>query len=189
MKIEVNGNMATIYTPYNANFVSAIKKVGGAKWQSDKKAWAVPTAAVEAVREIMRNVYGEDDTPDASERITVRLTFEQGLSTWHGDVTLLGKCISHAYGRDSGATVGQDVAFIKGGPDSGGSVKNWTSIVEQGSVAILSNVPRSLYESTTLPEGVIAEIVEVVIPDREALIAERERLIKRIAEIDELLKK
>ena len=32
LKITVENGTANIYTPYNAEFVAAIKKLGGAKW-------------------------------------------------------------------------------------------------------------------------------------------------------------
>lgn len=42
MKIEIVDTKAYIYTPYNAEFVKAIKGIGGARWNRDKSAWATP---------------------------------------------------------------------------------------------------------------------------------------------------
>ena len=33
MKITIENERAYIYTPYNPNFVSAIKNIGGRKWE------------------------------------------------------------------------------------------------------------------------------------------------------------
>lgn len=50
------GTQTAVYTPYNASFVSAIRKIGGARWDAEGKAWMVPTASLPQVREIMRNI-------------------------------------------------------------------------------------------------------------------------------------
>lgn len=186
MKIEIVDTKAYIYTPYNAEFVKAIKGIGGARWNRDKSAWAIPADYADQAREIMRRVYGEDDRPDCGERVDVRLTFDSSVSEWQSAVTIYGKTISRAYGRDSGARCGDDVAFVEGQPESGGSVKNWTSVVPQGSIVVLHNVPATLLDQP-LPKGVRAERLEERKSNRDALMAEKQRLLERIAEIDNLV--
>lgn len=188
MKIEIIESSAYVYTPYNANFVTRIKTVGGAKWDGAKKAWKVPANTVDEVRAIMREIYGETDEPEAVEKVNVRLTFISEFSPLRAPVTLLGKTIATAYGRDSGARVGSGVTFINKSPESGGSVKNWHTVIPEGSVCVLHDVPASLVTADNLPECVSFEI-EARRPEIERidLIAERERLLARIAEIDKLL--
>ena len=186
MKIEIVDTKAYIYTPYNAEFVKAIKGIGGARWNRDKSAWAIPTDCVDLAREIMQRVYGEDDRPDCGERVDVRLTFDSSVSEWQSAVTIYGKTISRAYGRDSGARCGDDVAFVEGQPESGGSVKNWTSVVPQGSIVVLHNVPTAML-AQPLPAGVRVERLENQKINRDALMAEKQRLLERIAEIDNLV--
>lgn len=181
------GTQTAVYTPYNAAFVSSIRKIGGAKWDAEGKAWMVPTASLPQVREIMRNIWGEDDQLDTSKRVTVRLTFREICSAECRPVEILGKTVSRAYGRDSGARPGDDVAFEAGGPRSGGSAKNWRSVVEEGSVAILRNVPETMLDKAELPEGVTMEIIQDSGIDRAALMAEKEKLLARLAEIESLL--
>ena len=67
MKIELNNEMLEVYTPYNANFVSMIKGIEGRKWNPDKKCWTVPESEIESVRDIMKDVYGYDDTTQPQE--------------------------------------------------------------------------------------------------------------------------
>lgn len=186
MKIEIVDTEAYIYTPYNAEFVKAVKGIGGARWNREKSAWTIPAECAEQAREIMRRVYGEDDRPDCGERVDVRLTFDSGVSEWQSAVTIYGKTISRAYGRDSGAVCGEGVAFVVGKPESGGSAKNWTSVVPQGSVVVLHNVPASLLENPA-PEGVTVERLGKQQIDKDALLLEKKRLLERIAEIDKLL--
>lgn len=183
-----NGTQTAVYTPYNASFVSAIRKIGGARWDAEGKAWMVPTASLPQVREIMRNIWGEDDRMDTVKRVSVRLTFHEICSAECRPVEILGKTISRAYSRDSGARPGDDVAFEAGGPASGGSVKNWRSVVEEGSVVVLSSVPETILDEAALPCGVTMEIIEGDnFENRSALIEEKEKLLARLAEIENLL--
>lgn len=182
------GTQTAVYTPYNASFVSAIRKIGGAKWDAEGKAWMVPTASLPQVREIMRNIWGEDDRMDTVKRVSVRLTFADECTEWHGPVEIFGKVLSSATGRDSGARVGEDVFYTAGGPASGGSVKNWRSVVEEGSVVVLSSVPETILDEAALPCGVTMEVIEDDnFETRSALIDEKEKLLARLAEIEKLL--
>lgn len=186
IKIDTIDDRAYIEAPYNANFVAAVKQIGGASWDRGRRAWSIPDVAIDQAREIMRRVYGEDDRPSAEPKVSVKLIFGNEVSKRHAPVTILGKSIASAWGRDSGARVGDDVVFVEGKPQSGGSVKNWYSVVPEGCVVVLHNVPRAALQME-LPEGVTAEVLESKGPDRAALEAERERLLARLAEIDQLL--
>ena len=183
MKIIVENNKARVYTPYNQEFVKAIKNIGQAKWQD--RAWVVPANMVDAVRAIMMDIYGETDI-STSAKVDVKLTFAEDVDEYQGAVTIFGKTIARAYGRDKKVDVGDDVAFIKGAPQATGSVKNWYTRVPEESVCIVSNVPETMLNEE-LPEGVTAEVLKKTV-DRKALEEEKERLLARIAEIDSLLK-
>ncbi len=185
MKIEVKNGIANVYTPYNPDFAKKIKGIGGAKWNGSEKYWSVPETSVEAVREIMNDVYGYSDIKE-NETVTLKITFKEAVYSSRSDVVFFGKVLAHAYGRDSGARIGDDVAYISGGATSGGSVKNWDSVVEEGSVVILSNVNKNVYEKAEIEYDVTVEVLETK-ANKQNLLEEKERLLKRIAEIDKLL--
>ena len=184
--VKIQDGTAFLYTPYNPNFVAAIKKIGGARWNSSERAWTIPAYAIEDARTIMRKVYGECDLPNDSPKVTVKLSFSEKVVEYCGPVTIMGKIIASAKGRDSGASVGDDVVFIEGSPESGGSRVNWTTVVPSGSVVVLHGVPSEILEEK-LPEGVTFEVISESKPDRAALLRERERLLARLAEIDKEL--
>lgn len=144
MQIVMTEKHACIFTPYNPDFVERIKKIGNAKWKSNF--WLIPAEAVDAAREIMRDVYGYDDTME-NDTVNLRLTFLEEVSAEKSSVTCFAKVLAHAFSRDSGARIGDDVAFIKGGGKSGGSAKNWRTIVEKGSIAMLYRVNRNIYNA------------------------------------------
>lgn len=191
MKITVTlqNEHALVKSPYSADYVARIKRIGGAKWNASEKGWLVPKDALDIAREILREVYGEDDQSGAVEKVDVKLTVSQELSELHRDVTLLGRCLSHASGRDSGAIIGDGVSYLAGNATSGGSVKNWRSVVVADSIIVLTNVPCSLINDAVLPDGVTAEIIKKHDADKNALTKEKEQLLARLADIDKLLSK
>ena len=182
MKITIIDTAAYLDTPYNPEFVSQIKNIGGARWDSSRREWKIPAACVEQAREIMRRVFGECDLPDETRRVNVKLTFSESIcGNTRESLIIFGKQIARAYGRDSGAVVGGDVSFIDG------SRANYYARVPAGAVALLRNVPESILHED-LPDGVTYEIMpEEAAPNREALLAEKARLTARLAEIDKLL--
>lgn len=70
----------------------------------------------------MQNIYGFTDITE-NETLSLKVSFNEAAHEWHSDVILFGKTLAHATGRNSGARVGDDVAYIKGEAVSGGSLK------------------------------------------------------------------
>lgn len=184
MKIDIKDSTAYVYTPYHPGFVKDIKTIGKARWDSVDKCWTVPAATVDRVREIMMEVYGETDLPDVSKRVTVRVQFLEEVERECEPLVLFGKIIATAYNRDSGARPGDDVVLIDGELKSGGSWKYWKTIVSEGTVVEVYDVPEAaLWDGNWFTY----EIVEKKGIDREALEAEKKKLLARLAEIEALL--
>lgn len=191
MKIEIRDSKASVYTPYNAEFVKRIKQIGGAKWNGGQRCWTVPADTVDIVRGIMTDVYGETDIPDGGKKLRLRVTVLTDIEEYTAPVSFFGKNLASARGRDSGAIVGDGVSLERGEIDSSGSARNWTSRVKEGAVFVLSDVPESLYERDKDAEQWGNRIFDVKIIegkiDRTKLEAEKAALLARIAEIDRLL--
>ena len=187
MKItNIENGKIRIDTPYNPEFVAKVK-TAGARWNPTVKAWEADERSAETVREIMREVYGQDDLP--VELVDVVVTLTGSIWSDRAPVTLFGRTIATAWGRDSGARVGDKVSFSKGGADSGGSAKNWLTIVKEGSVFTIYDVARSAVESKIGWQDDsygTYEIREKADP-KKALKEEKEALLKRLAEIEKLL--
>lgn len=190
-EIEIKDGQAYLTTPYNPVYVQRIKQLG-ARWDASSKRWRINAQSVDAARKIMREIYGEDDQKQ-DEKVTVIATFSETQSALCNSYCLFGKTIARAYGRDTGAQVGEEAAFIERAPRSGGSIKNWETVIPAGSVVEIYNVPRKFVEqeiesNKSQDNGISFEIKEESCKiDRAALSAERERLLLRIAEIDKLL--
>lgn len=179
IRIENTGAWANIYTPYNKEFIREVKKIGGAKWNGKARCWSIPAYSVDKCREILLDVYGYDDSP--VETTTVRVRILEDMTEIKDSVKIFGKTVARAYGRDSGSKVGEDVVLVSGKIDSGGSIENWVSVIEKGSIVELHNVP--------VPAIKPSDKYEIIKEDNKGeLLKERDRLVARIAEIDMILK-
>ena len=186
--IEVLGEKSKITSPYNPDFISKVKALGG-KWSPFDKTWVVSSEILEDVRYAMMSIYGRDDRVP-SETVDVLITFNEDVSTHCGPVVMFGQVVAYAFGRDSGARVGDNASFIEGHPESGGSMKNWYTVVPAGCVVKMIKVPKVLYDGfnpETCPSGVSVELLDSKL-DKEALLQEKESLIKRLNEIEILLR-
>lgn len=190
IQVEIKNGKAYIASPYNVEFVRRIKLSGG-KWSAASKRWYVPEPALPAVRAMMAEVYGETDEGPASEYVTLVIKWLEDDCVTCGPVTLAGRVIASAWGRDSGAKPGTNVSFIVGSPASGGSVKNWQTRVPEGCVVEIYYVPLSKAQEivNNHPARMEVSIKGAPVIDKDALKAEREQLLKRVAEIDALLEK
>ena len=70
IKVAVKDGKAELYTPYNADFVKAIKALGGARWNASKRCWTISEDMLTQAREIMMDVYGHTDE-EQSETVEV----------------------------------------------------------------------------------------------------------------------
>lgn len=192
ISIRTEADKAYISSPYNPEFVKEIHSIGSAKWHAATKEWQVPVESLEDAKQVLRKVYGTDGSENIEPKVTVKLTIDDDVDL--GDIqsidnelvmTLFGREIMSARGRDSGVKVADGVT-VKGKYKPGGSMKYPTIEFGKGTEIIVYNVPESLAKKTKVKHATV-EIVSKPKVDRQALLDEKERLLKRIAEIDKLL--
>jgi len=187
MKItQLENGLIAIDTPYNKEFIARIKGVG-AKWNPTRRVWEADARTIETVRDIMRDVYGQDDMPQELVDVKVKVG-DQDIYEDKGAVVIFGRTIATAWGRDTGARVGDGVVLESGKVTSGGSMKNWRTIIKAGSVLTVYDVPKQAVEKGL---GWVDwyGTYEVVGKDdpKAALLAEKAALMERLAEIERLL--
>nr|DAY65120.1 MAG TPA: HepA-related protein (HARP) [Caudoviricetes sp.] len=192
ISIRTEADKAYISSPFNPEFVKKIHSIGSAKWHAATKEWQVPVESLEDAKRVLRDVYGTDGSENNEPKVTVKLTVLDDCDL--GDIqsidnelvmTLFGREIMSARGRDSGVKVADGVT-VKGKYKSGGSMKYPTIEFGKGTEIIVYNVPESLAKKAEVKHATI-EIVSEPKIDRQALLDDKERLLKRIAEIDKLL--
>lgn len=196
VSIETEDQALIVRSPYNTGFIAEARKLAG-KWDARREAWVFDVRNTGKVREALRFWYGTDgeSPPDT---VSVRLWVDGSCGC--GPIVWQGRILARAFGRDSGAKLGEGVVVEDGGFTSGGSIKNWDTTTKStkdlqghscGAVVVLHDVPRHFAESDDRESLIVHK--EIIVPeappaiDAEALRAERARLTDRIAEIDRQL--
>lgn len=186
VKMTDGSEKLKLSSPYHPDLPARAKALGG-KFSGEKKAWYFDVRDEARVRQLAVEIYGTDG--ETSETVTLRVTFPQGWREAKDAVFVAGRCLARAYGRDSGAKLGAGVVLLKGDIDSGGSMRNWVTHIDPGSVFEIRDVPRQAAEGAVQisSEAMQVEIVDSRVALLEALRAERDRLMARVAEIDAML--
>lgn len=121
----IEGSICTLqHDRYNTQLVVRAKELGG-KWDAETKTWVFSDLVAAEVEEL--DALYNDDT------IIIDITAQRNICEGRGPVTFCGYVIARAFGRDSGAKLGDDVAQISGRIFSSGSMKNWATEIESGS--------------------------------------------------------
>ena len=181
INVETRENRLFVYTPFSREFVNDIKaSVNGARWNPSEKAWTVPVEAEETVYALLANHYGyRKDSND----ITIIITALKRLVGEQDSVRFAGIPVARATGRDSGARVCENVIHIEGSFGSGGSVKNWTTEVKEGSRFKLMDIPESVLENVDRERWEFTIVEEK--SAKEKLIERKKALLEELALIEE----
>lgn len=192
ISIRVQDDKAYIKSPFNRDFIHKIHSIGDAQWESDTREWSVPTDNLEDVKQMLRDVYGTDGSENNEPTVTVKLTATDNVDLTEiqsidepTNMVIFGRPILSARGRDNGVKVEKGVT-VRGKYKSGGSTRYPTVVFDKGAEIIIKNMPESQAKRLKL-KYMTTEIISEPKIDRQALLAEKERLLKRIAEIDQLL--
>lgn len=186
VKVVRENKKLKVFSPYNSGLPREAREIGG-KW--DGEAWVFDIRNEEMVKDLYMDVYGQYDKP--VDLVSIKLTAERDVWADRDSIYFAGRKIVSAWGRDTGAKTGDGVALQKGVINSGGSMKNWTTELDKGSVLIIHDVPASLVEPyIENPEkdgDFKVEILGPVTKTKEDLLTEKKALEKRLSEIEKEL--
>lgn len=117
--------------------------------------------------------------------VSVKVLFDESRCVSQGPFVMLGRVLASAVGRDSGAKLGDGVRLRDGRVRSGGSIKNWLTVIDEGTELVVHDVPEAMADTyvkgTRTKTGVRVEFMpSVAVADAAGLAAERERLAARI---------
>ena len=195
IKLSQTADSVAVKSPYDSDFVAAARSIGG-KWDREQGLWVFPSNLIDEVRQIMMANY---HTTGESPEVKLKVTVSAEISGYTAPAYIGPVPVAQAWGRDGGAKPLNGACFIKGKPRSGGSIKNWYTIIPEDSEFTI-RVPGDLAEylinehqdTQSIEIGYYSEdnTADKQMPSPEtvdALIAERQRLMDRIAEIDNIL--
>jgi len=136
IKDESQQRRVTLKADKNSLLIADCKRLGGT-WDKEQAAWTFPNFVASEVRQL--------DELYNSQPATIELTAKEEIREYGSDIEFAGLQLCRAFGRDSGARIHADVALISGYATSGGSVKNWATILDEGAVLRLQ-IPSKLLE-------------------------------------------
>ena len=185
METNIVDGKFIVKTQYNPRWNNPAKNLGG-KWNSSDKAWEFDARDEDRVRGLLQQIYGEGKDAIADlDTVTVQATFEKYDSKDCKGFYTCGRLVAYACSRDSGARLGAKVILLKGNFNSGGSWKNWITTVASNTVVEIKDVPRNALE--LLGDADVIEIIDSSKDNLDILIAEKNKLLNRISEIDSIL--
>lgn len=186
VQIKIQNDNILVEAPYNTDFIAEARKLNG-KWDGATKAWKFDIRDESRVREICLNVYGNDGL--AKNLCTLKVIFPNSEYADKGPIEICGRPIARAFGRDSGAKLCEGIVLLNGNFISGGSMKNWITTVNGGTTVLVRDFPKSKAEEliSQNPEKYSIQD-ETPIVNKDELLKEKQRLLDRLAEIENLLK-
>lgn len=174
-----------VESPYCPEFVDGARTLNGS-W--DKRTWTFDVRDEERVRALCVSVYGTDGSDADKPTLTIHVPL-QDKDGWAQAVYVSGHRLAFRLHRDDRPRLPEGVRVIAGGfAPSGGSNANPRLEVQPGTVLEWRDVAQGT-ALKTLAERPGATLVDGADNARTALEDERSRLLARLAEIDEQLKK
>jgi hypothetical protein len=183
VKVVTTGTTTTLHSPYDPTLPSKARAIGG-RWNGAAKAWQFDARDEPRVRELAIEVYGSDGS-DGSDTGQPTVTVRVPVTGVDDEFRVAGRRLAHRPGRDDAVRLAPGVVIVTGGfSPSGGSVKNPRLEEDEGTVLEVRDVP-ALQAQRMVAEAGGGEILGDAA--HAALIAEREQLLARLAEINAIL--
>lgn len=191
IKISKNDDKTiSVDCPYHPDTPKLFRNVGG----KFDKVWVFDERDGDRVKNILEDIFGTHDS-DSCVKVDVRLAFDEEIYAAKDALYLAGRQIARATGRDSCARIGEGVIVIEGkAPYSGGSAKNWATIVNPGTVLEIRDLPKAAADKLagSPPSGLTVSIAreapeQEACVDVEALKLRRAELLSELAEIEALI--
>lgn len=183
VSFEIKNDRLYIETPYDRDFISEVKKIGG-RWDRDARMWHVDPREEEQARTLTRNIFGSDGTKqDEEDLVNVRITLSETFETYYENrLTIAGRTIAHRPGRDDEVKLGKDVILVSGGFTWSGGSRNNPVIGDTDAIVEVREFPYKLAKEMGL------EIIDDSKTAKERLEQRKAELLAELKEIEATLK-
>jgi hypothetical protein len=141
VRIEQADNNLLVYSQYNPAFVRRSHNLGG-KWNDELKAWIFDSRDEMRIRKLCIDVYGTDGSPTET-LYTIQAKANIDIEVSLNSIYFAGHQIARAWGRDSGAKLGEGVLLLEGEIGSGGSRNYWLTRIKSDSVIEIKDLTQA----------------------------------------------
>jgi hypothetical protein len=182
IKVSAGEGLLKVTSPYNKEFVSFARMRGG-KWSDGQKVWMFDPRDEFAVRSVLIDIFGTDDF-DSCPKVNVRVKLDHFRI---GDeFVLFGRQLLRRRYADRRVDIADGVVVISGGfPPEGGSRRHPAISPEPGTTIEVRDVPRDIAMRAWTENKEAIELLGAL--DLEALKEEKEALLRRIEQIDQMI--
>jgi excisionase family DNA binding protein len=184
VQVDTTEGITYLISPYNTDVPPRAKEIGG-RWDPDRKAWRFDSRDEDRVRALAREIFGTDGRPADGDLVTVRVRLADFEGTkWDNAAQFAGRKVAERPGRDSPVRLAANIVLVEGSLRGGGGSMRYPLIDADDSVIVeIRDLPRAALDVEK--PGTYTIVGEQI--DTAALLAEREQLLSRVAEIDALL--
>ena len=175
-----------VRSPYHPDFPAAARALGG-RWRPSRRTWVFDGRDELAVGGLLARLFGWSPAP-SGEVVTVRVALDRD-NAGGAEARLAGRCIARRPGRDEAVVLGAGVVVVGGAFAPRAGSRQHPALIDSDEVVTL--------EVRDLPVEALTAARELewtrvggsggAGPDRAALLAERDALLTRLAELDALL--
>lgn len=183
----IDGNLIKVKSPFSSFFVTRAKQIQG-EWK--KPYWIFPLKNKEYVINALLDIYGDCNELSDKEIPCVDVILDMDKYPWGHYIKIDKFVVAERPARNADVILSPKALVIKGGfEESGGSVKNPCIDVLDGTIIKVENIPLVVAERAKNLDGITIKEInhDENKNNKESLLEERERLVKRLEEIDTLL--
>lgn len=182
IKVVDREGLLAVTSPFNREFISFARMRGG-KWSDAQKVWMFDPRDEFAVRSALIDIFGTDDYESCS-KVNVRIKLDS--FNIDDEFVLFGRQLLRRRYSARRVEVDDGVVVINGGfPEEGGSRRHPKIEPEKGTIIEVRDVPRDIAVRTWAEHKDSIELLGSI--DIESLREEKDALLKRIEQIDEMI--
>ena len=133
--------------PYHPALPFRSKQIGG-KWLGPEIGWAYPLEQEDALRRVCLDIWAVDgNPPSVGETLDLQITVDERTPVrsvfiaYQSPIFLVGREIAASLKSLGGARPGRGVKFLAGKPRCVPSSNSWMTIIANGAVFVVRDVP------------------------------------------------
>jgi hypothetical protein len=145
--IRVGKGRLELQAPYHPVLPFRSKQIGG-RWFGDEIGWVFPLEAEQALRSVCLDIWAVDGSPASlDERVELQIAVDERTPVrsvfvaYQSSIFLVGREIAASLKNRRGARPGRGVRFLAGKPRCRLSSNSWMTVVPNGWVFIVRDVP------------------------------------------------